>query len=175
MVSIIVAKMDASSLIRAKKIDIIDLIKKLYGGIIITETVYEEAVEKGMRRGYRDAYELKKIIDKGVIKVIKASGLASFSLGRGEAEVIHECIREKSEGKEVLFITDDNRSAKFAARKTIDVLGIDMVLLEAVIRGVISEEYFMDKIEELVELYPMDPSRLSMIFRILRIIREGEK
>ena len=54
------ASSDAGPLIWLAKCDILHLLEKLYAEILIPEAVHEEAVERGLEKGYEDA----KIIEK---------------------------------------------------------------------------------------------------------------
>lgn len=65
------ASIDAGPLIWLGKCDALDLLKKLYQEIEIPETVYIEAVTRGLEKGHEDAPTIKKTMEEGWIRVSK--------------------------------------------------------------------------------------------------------
>jgi len=112
-------KMDTSSLIYVAKAGIMDLIFRLFDGVIVSDAVASEATK---RRGKPDAQYISKLISDGKIKVIKTKPIESTSLGLGERTIISLALKENP--KEYLPVLDDRR-----ARVLASALGIDSVPL----------------------------------------------
>ena len=46
---------DSGPLMALAKLNVLPLLKRLYGTVIVAQTVYEEVVTEGLARGYPDA------------------------------------------------------------------------------------------------------------------------
>ena len=134
---------NASSLIFAAKISFLDHIQNLYGKVIISQSVFNETVEKGMEKKAPNAVLIRKAIAEGWIVVSplnqKAKGelevLAVIpDISQGEAEAIALARQEKAD-----WLIIDERAGTVTAKtwgvKTIGLLGI---IIEAMRRGLIN-------------------------------------
>ncbi len=61
---------DASPLIIFGKINKLNLLKKIYKNIKITNSVYDEVVLKGMKKNIRDAFIIREHVDKKDIEIL---------------------------------------------------------------------------------------------------------
>lgn len=119
---------NAGPLISLSKINKFELLKKLYGKINISPSVYDEVVKKGRKR--TGEKEVEKAIEEGWIKVIVPKDLLAVKvqesmLGNGEAESI---ILSQELKADVLLI--DEKKGRIAAQlmgiKIIGTIGILM-------------------------------------------------
>jgi len=80
---------NATPLIYLAKIGKIDLLRKVFGEVIIPEEVRAEVVEKGKLLGERDAYMIENAIGEGWIKVLRAEPIeVPIELEAGEVAVL---------------------------------------------------------------------------------------
>lgn len=104
---------DATILILCAKIDLLDLVIKKFGKVIIPNEVYIEAVLNGKNRGKDDAYYIEQRIKNDHIEVMKIKSIqyrdeliTQFRIHAGEAE----CITLFSEINAELLGTDDKKT-----------------------------------------------------------------
>ena len=134
---------NASPLIYAAKIGSLEVLGKLYGKILIPPAVYDEVVEKGVKKKAADALVLEEAVTKGYLQVVELNKRAraeievltkTQGISIGEAEAIALAKQVKAE----LLIIDE-RSGTTAARvwgiKTVGLLG---VIIEAMYEEVIT-------------------------------------
>lgn len=88
--------LDADGLIKLGKIGLLSLLARNYN-CLISEQVFEEAIEKGKKYFYEDAFILEDYISQGIIKVVitkpnlrvKKLLEKAYSLGEGEKSTLH--------------------------------------------------------------------------------------
>lgn len=83
---------NAAPFMAFSKLNILHLLKALYGEVQFTRAVYDEVVTEGMHRGHEDAYTLHRFLAQEgwqtVIVETLPEDLAGVSLDRGELESI---------------------------------------------------------------------------------------
>lgn len=106
---------DSSFLILISKLEILDLLIKLFDNIIIPIAVFKETVEKGKDKKKMDAFLIEKYIKEEKINVKKIENISEktklmedFNIHEGEAEAILLYLMEKAN----LLGTDDFQSIK---------------------------------------------------------------
>lgn len=142
----LIAKFDACSLIWAIKVDIFKTIQSIYQKIIITKEIEMEAVSEGLKRGYPDAKIIQEKIENKEILIIPCEKRLFENLGDGELEVISETHIEREKGINAIFITQDVKAKKLAMKNNIPAQGIEICLLEAALKKIISKEEFLIKL-----------------------------
>lgn len=142
---------DASSVILLAKAGILRSVAE-GRRFTITETVYEEAVERGVETGREDAYRIAELIDEDLIGVEKADETENeritelFGITGGEATAIAAgLVREE------LVLVDDRKGIN--ACKALDhpfttALDAVVVLFE---EGIISQETAAEALDDLEE------------------------
>ena len=159
-------KIDSSSLIVALKMDFILVLSKLYNKLVITNSVYQEVILRGEKKGKEDAIIGKKLIEDNIIHVHKIKeDLMELKLGKGETEIIHNSINLKCP-----CMMEDKKAKKIAESFDLDVRRIPISILEAFHKKIIDsikyeaflkkwikyanpsyeEVYFIKKIKELL-------------------------
>jgi len=86
-----VAVSNSTPLIYLVKLGKLNLVIRMFGRILIPETVYREVVVRGGERGYPEAQAVQALIESGEVEVKPAKPVSdSLKLGihRGEAEAI---------------------------------------------------------------------------------------
>jgi len=114
------------------KIDKLNLLKRLYGGVTVPNAVYEE-IEKGKHKSY---YKDLKQVDWITIEHIKNPDSLTFfvDLDKGEAEVL---ILAKEQNAD-LVILDEIMGRRYAKQLELNLTGTLGVLLKAKKKGIIS-------------------------------------
>lgn len=133
------ASSDAGPLIWLGKCDILYLLRKIYAEIAIPEAVYEEAVTRGLEKGFEDARVIKTAIEKTWIKVYKTSKQFTdkvesaerrldIELGVGEREAIALALERNIS----TFLTNAEDAYQTAKTLSLEPRGVLHVLLRGV-------------------------------------------
>ena len=130
---------NAGPLMVFAKLNILHLLKDLYGRVEFPFSVYRETVSVGMRRGFRDAQVLNSFLAQSNWKPIRISeisrDLKDANLDRGEKESIALAF-----ARNALLLMDEERGRDFARKKNLLVRGSLGVLIEAYAKKLITEE-----------------------------------
>lgn len=130
---------NAGPLMVFSKLNILHLLKELYGRVEFPLSVYVETVSDGIQRGFSDAHVLNSFfIQSGwrPVKNIKITAdLESANLDRGEKEAISLALSESA-----LLLIDEERGRVFARQKNLLVRGSLGVLIEAYAKKMINED-----------------------------------
>jgi uncharacterized protein len=128
-----------SPLIWLAKIGKLNLLKELFGEVLISEESYKEAVEIGLKEGYSDALVIKDACDQGWLKAMqlneKQAAICqkimrhSFELHEGEVQAI---VLAREMGKDTLLLMDDSSGRAFAETWGIKVKGVLYVIITAI-------------------------------------------
>jgi predicted nucleic acid-binding protein len=145
---------DTSTLISLAKINYLELIPILRTDIALPAEIYEEAVEKGEKKGFADATVIKQFIERHRIKVlsVKARSIVSLRnkmsriLTEGDEAVLSLALQEKA--KEM--IANDDGLGRIAMALGLHVKATPDLLLEALRGNVLSLEDFENFVKSLV-------------------------
>jgi len=128
---------NAGPLIALGKLGRLDILRKLYGTVLVAEEVYEEVVTSGVAYGAPDAYLIREYFSEGAFEKRQVE---IVELGReariedGERATIELALREGAE-----FVLIDDAVARGVAEKHgLRVKGTLGVLLEAVRKGILT-------------------------------------
>ena len=127
---------NSSPLINLSKIKSLNLIKKIYGQIIIPEAVKEEVVVSG--RNKEKVEKIVKLIEKDIIKIVKVKNrslVKSFqiNLDYGESEVLAMAIDMNAS----LIVIDEKEARQVAEIYNLNKTGFIGVLIKAEKLGLI--------------------------------------
>ena len=129
----------------------LELIKELFGEVLITQAVKAEAVAKG-KKGYPDVILIENAIEEGWINVVKSSGrrkeLTRFGLHDAEADLIYHALNEKME----LILLDDDAAREVARTLGLKVRGSVGIIIEAFRRDKISKKKALTMLDELMHI-----------------------
>ncbi|MEA3359781.1 MAG: hypothetical protein U9R17_10330 [Thermodesulfobacteriota bacterium] len=130
---------NAGPLMVFSKLNILHLLKGLYGRIEFPLSVYRETVSVGIRRGFMDAQLLNSFLVQNEWNPIKdfeiSVDLRNLNLDRGEKESIALAL-----SKNALLLMDNERGRDFARQNNLSVRGSLGVLIEAFAKKMISED-----------------------------------
>jgi uncharacterized protein len=157
---------NASPLIIFGKLNKIDILKKIYTHIEITNSVYQEVVVNGIKINSRDAFIVKNYVDNRYIKIIKLNNVYKdkakkiqtiYTIDIGEAETIALALQLNR--KEVMI---DEMAAREAAKSAgVKPIGSLRVLLLAYKAGLIDK----DDIKKMI--YGMESSKYRFSPQVL--------
>lgn len=138
---------NAGPLIVLAKINALYLLKLIYGQVLFSTGVYEEAVVQGIRRGYDDAHTLHRFLQQEgwqptTVDDIPAE-ITALPLDRGEKESIALALSLQG-----LLLMDEERGREVARLQGLQVRGTLGVLVQAYRQTIIPAEqlrvYFME-------------------------------
>jgi len=146
---------DSSILILISKIEILDILIKNYGEILIPQAVYIESVEQGKKLKKTDAFLIEKRINDGKIIVKKIKDLSEklkfmsdFNLHEGEAEALILYLEIKAD----LLGTDDFRTIKICKILNIDYFTTLSFIYLCFTINELSKSNALNKIDKLLNI-----------------------
>jgi len=169
---------NASPLIIFGKLNKLDILKKIYSNIEITNEVYQEVVINGIKKNSKDAFIIKEHIDNKDIKVIdlaekfidKAKKIQLiYNIDFGEAETIALALQLSK--KEAII---DEIAAREAAKAFgIKPIGTLKVLLMAYKDNLINTKEIKELISEMENSkYRFSPKVLIEFWNLFERIKE---
>ena len=138
---------NSTPLIYLAKIGKLDLLKAIFGEILIPEQVWAEVVEKGKSLGQKDAYAVENAVAQGWIKVVVADPFEMpIELDEGE-----EAALSLAKQLNLATVLIDEVSARSAARLIgLTPRGTIFVLLMALKQGKIVFDEFLQALDQLI-------------------------
>ena len=124
---------DASPLIALGRIGRLDLLKEIFGSLMVPDAVWREVVEAGMGKLGANTVATMPWISRQSVRDTDLVKLLRQDLGAGEAEAI---VLARESGADFLLI--DERIGRSAAKRLgLTVVGLVGVLIEARERGLL--------------------------------------
>ena len=118
---------DASPLISLAAVGHLDLLRQLYGTVLIPAAVHHEVLRPGeMRPGEDDLRSADWIVLSPVENPVLVEALR-LELGAGEAEAIALAVQKQAD----LLLMDERRGRAIAARLGINIVGVLGLVVEA--------------------------------------------
>ena len=132
--------LDASPLIHLTKIGKLEYIIDLFGYIIISNAVYKEVIENGIKTGYSDAILILNYYKNNKIKEIKIKNpdpLLEEYLHPGESESI-----QLAKSLKCILVIDEKKGRLIAEQNNIEFLTTSDLLLLLLKEGLINFDFF---------------------------------
>ena len=167
---------NTSPLIALAKIRRLQLLKDLYGTVVMPPFVKVECIDNGKEIGAPDAYEIEKAVQEGWIKSAtldrkwktRVNNLMQRApIGQGEAEALI-IAREKG----IPVILDDADARALARALGIEHVGTLMVPYEAVIKGLIKYDALLSILSDLSKVLWVSPAVIAEILRKAEEVRK---
>ena len=163
-------------LIWLSKVGRITLLKKPFGEVIIPEEVYREAVEKGLREGFSDAYAIKECIEQGWMKISKLDEKeiklcrrmmeCALEIHLGEAQAII-----LARGINALLLMDESSGRAFAETLGLKVKGTIYVIMKALREELLNKAEAKEMVLELISKgFRIEPRLLVRILREIEAV-----
>ncbi|MCW3998780.1 MAG: hypothetical protein NWE93_00900 [Candidatus Bathyarchaeota archaeon] len=144
---------DSGPLIHLSQIGRLQILKHLFGEILVADRVKVEVVDEGLSHGYLDAKAIGEAFEAGWIKLetLPAPALKKAAkLAEGEGISLADAqVILYAEEKKALFLTDDAVLSKLAEMYGLKTWGTWTLLLEALSRKLISAAELEKAMEEL--------------------------
>ncbi len=141
---------NAGPLMVLSKLNVLHLLKELYGRVLFPLSVYRETVTAGMRRGFPDARSLHLFLEKNGWTPISVSeipkDLEALNLDKGEKESIFLAAM-----KNALLLMDEEKGRAAARERRLIVKGSLGILVEAHGKGLISFDRIRFYFEQIIE------------------------
>lgn len=142
-------------LITLAKLNLLHLLKQLYGEVLLPQSVYEEAVIEGIRRGFEDAHTLQRFLSQERWEPTEIrhipDDIASSHLDQGEQESIALALAVDG-----LLLIDEERGREAARQHGVKVRGTLGVLVHAYRVGLITADqlrFYFGQIEERTDIW----------------------
>lgn len=167
---------NTSPLIALAKIRRLQLLKDLYGTVVMPPFVKIECIDNGKEIGAPDAYEIEKAVQEGWIKSAtldrkwktRVNNLMQRApIGQGEAEALI-IAREKG----IPVVLDDADARALARALGIEHVGTLMVPYEAVIKGLIRYDELLSILSDLSKVLWVSPAVIAEILRKAEEVRK---
>lgn len=160
---------NTSPMIALAQIRRLELVKALYGSVLIPPAVKIECIDRGKAIGAQDVYEIERCLQQGWITVVPLAKnsereakqlMARARLGQGEAEAIL-LARERS----VPVILDDAEARAVARSLGLQYLGTLMLPYQAFRREILSREELVEILTGLSRVLWVSPDVIAEILR----------
>lgn len=167
---------NTSPLVALAKIRRLQLLKDLYGTVVMPPFVKIECIDNGKEIGAPDAYEIEKAVQEGWIKSAtldrkwktRVNNLMQRApIGQGEAEALI-IAREKG----IPVVLNDADARALARALGIEHVGTLMVPYEAVIKGLIRYDELLSILSDLSKVLWVSPAVIAEILRKAEEVRK---
>jgi len=145
---------NAGPLIHLAKIGYLSLLKDLYDEIVITDEVKVETVDRGIEKGFADAFQIQNAINDGWIKVVTLNIPDEFlnmtriaGLKTAEAAVIYHAYKNHG-----LALLDEDSARTLGRTLGISIRGTLGILLEGVEKRHLTREEALKALDRLSEI-----------------------
>ena len=167
--------LDACSLIFLAKADLLDVAYQTYDSLMITQVIYNEAVEKGKRAHHPDAFILEKWTQSKRITIIDFSHdkiVGNLNLGSGEVSLISYALQSS---EPLVLCIDDLKARRIAANLGVEVISTEFILFEALKKRIITLEEFEERLTRLGRVAGYTADRMMLSLKIAFLIESGDK
>jgi len=167
---------NTSPVIILARIRRLQLLKELYGTVLVSPTVKVECIDRGKEAGAEDVLEIEKGVNQSWIQLVnlnqeemrQARSLTDEArIGLGEAEAL---VLAKS--RNVLAVLDDKEARAIAKSWNLEYTSTLMVLYEAFVKELIGYD---ELVEDLAKLTRIMWISTDVIIEIIRRVKEVKK
>jgi predicted nucleic acid-binding protein len=167
---------DASVLIVLAKLRRIDLLRAVYGTILLGPVVHHEVVTQGQRLHARGVEQVEQALEASSLQVVRPTTgeqkltvrlLRTTRLDDGEAEALALASRRK-----LLLVVDDKEARHVAEALGIAYIGTAGVLLEAYLRQHLTLAGLEDVLTDLTKVLWLSP---TVVAAVLKKAREAKQ
>jgi len=145
--------LNSTPMIYLAKVNALELLEKLPEKKVIPNSVYEEVVTKGKKRGAADALLIEKAIDRGILEVREVKNKKLFKtlaqipgLHRTDAEVL-----ALSKELNATAIVDEDKARGVADVNDVPNRGTGYLLLRFSKLGLLTKEEVKTKVDEMIK------------------------
>ena len=146
---------NAGPLMALAKLNLLHLLKALYGRVELGRSVYDEIVVEGMQGGFEDAHTIQRFLSQEGWAPSEVSdapqALDTANLDRGERDSIALALAHG-----LLLLIDEERGRQVANEMGVAVRGTLGVLIQAYRSGLITADqlrFYFDQIQERTDIW----------------------
>ncbi|WP_407356558.1 hypothetical protein [Methanolobus sp. WCC5] len=148
--------LDADASIKLTKIGFMEILSSGFD-VILTDVVYDEHVNVGLKRGYPDAKEMERSISEKKVLVVQVKKEAlifhGLNLGRGEISIITYC----QENHVDVVVSDDVAFLKvLKSMKSVPFIPVSVTLIPGIEHGLIDKDEALEFLELLKDMIKAD-------------------
>jgi len=167
---------NASPVIVLARIRRLQLLKELYGIVLMSPSVKVECVDRGKEAGADDVLEMEKGVSQRWIQLVslnreemqQARSLTDETrIGLGEAEALVLAKR-----RNVLAVLDDKEARAIAKSWNLEYTGTIMVLYEAFVKRLISHDELVDDLAKLTRIMWISTDVITEIIRRAKEVKK---
>lgn len=167
---------NTSPLIGLAKIGRLELLRRLFGEVVITPAVKVESVDRGRELGAPEVAEIEKGMEEGWIKLRmlsarerrEVSGLMTrTNLGLGEAEALIS-----ARTSDFMVILDDKEARGVAKSWHLKYTGTVMILFQAMNKNLMNYDEFIDALGELAKVMWISPDVIGEIIKRAKEVKK---
>jgi len=156
---------NAGPLIHLAKVNLLHLLKILYGEVVVPSEVKLEAVDRGKEKGFPDAMRIEKAIQEGWMRIEEVKPNRNFAdtakvagLQDTEVAVVYHAYRNRA-----LALLDDDSARIFARTLGITVRGSLGIVLQARKERQISRDDAAEALDKLAEIMHLAPDVYTLV------------
>jgi len=145
---------NAGPLIHLAKTGYLSLLKDLYGEIVIIDEVKAETVDRGIEKGFADAFQIQNAINEGWVKVVAFNVPDEFlnvtriaGLKTAEAAVIYHAYKNHG-----VALLDEDSARTLGRTLGISIRGTLGILLESVEKSYLTWIEALNALDRLSEI-----------------------
>jgi len=167
---------DAGPLIHLAQVSKLNLLRRLFGTVVITSKVKEEVVDEGLRLAHADASAIKEAMEEGWIvveEVPEKLSSAAKRLAEGEnlSQSDAETLLLARQRKVEIFLVDEKPLSDLAKMYRLKVWNTWTILLEALSRGFIKTSDIEFAIHELGKRrHKLKPEQATEILEAAKLV-----
>ncbi len=167
---------NTSPVVLLARIGRLELLKELYGTVLMSPSVKVECIDKGREAGATDVLEMERGVTQGWIQLVNLDKnevreakrlLDEANVGLGEAEAL-----VLAKGRNALVVLDDKEARAIAKSWNLEYTSTLMVLFEGFQKGLIKYD---ELIEDLAKLTRVMWISTDVITDVIRRAREVKK
>lgn len=166
---------DASPLIALAKMRRLEILREMYGQVLIGPVVNAEVVDQGRAVVAAGVEHVEDAIRKGWMQVARLTKteksllqriLKSSRLDKGEAEAL-----ALASSRKIPVILDDREARANAELLELEFIGTAGILLEAFIKGLLTFKQLEEAVEELTKTMWLSPTVVAEILKRAREVK----
>jgi predicted nucleic acid-binding protein len=163
---------DASAIIGLAKMRKLELLRQVYGGVLIGPAVRIEALDQGRAISAPGVEQAEEAVEKGWLEAVRLAKkekqlvqriLRNSRLHEGEAESL-----AISKSRRLPVILDDKEARAYAEMLGVELIGTAGVLLEAFIKGILTLEQLEEAVKDLSVTIWLSPAVVAEILKRAR-------
>ncbi len=167
---------NTSPIVILAKLRRLNLLKEIYGTVLLSPSVKVESIDKGRDLGAKDVREIEKGIEEEWIKLVKFNAreardarklVSEFRIGNGEAEAL---VFARNKG--IIVILDDKEARAIAKGWGLDYTSTVLVLFEGFVKGLTSYDELVEDLNKAARVMWISTDVITELIKRARKVRK---